>query len=87
MSKDRDLSKMTKQELIEHAARLQAEAARLADQQSEVMVAVNTRLPRYLRDDLRKVASDQGTTLQSVIQDACQEWMDRHDEKRQQPGQ
>lgn len=87
MSKDRDLAKMTKQELIEHAARLQAEAARLTDQQSEVMVAVNTRLPRHLRDDLRKVATDQGTTLQSVIQDACQEWMDRYDNRQEQQGQ
>lgn len=80
MSKDRDLAKMNKTELLEYVARLQ-------DQQSEVMVAVNTRLPRYLRDDLRKVASDQGTTLQAIIQQACQEWMDRHDNQQEQQGQ
>lgn len=80
MSKDRDLAKMNKTELLKYVARLQ-------DQQSEVMVAVNTRLPRYLRDDLRKVATDQGATLQSVIQDACQQWMNDYDNRQEQQGQ
>lgn len=54
---------MTKQELIEHAARLHA-------QQASEMVAVNTRLPRDLRDQLRAYASGRGLTLQAAIEKA-----------------
>lgn len=73
---DRDLSKMTKTELLAYAARLQ-------DQQSEEMVVVNTKLPRWLRDDLRDMATDQGTTLRAVIQQGLTEWLDSQDQDRQ----
>lgn len=71
---DRDLSKMTKTELLAYAARLQ-------DQQGEEMVVVNTKLPRWLRDDLRDMATDQGTTLRAVIQKGLTEWLDSQDQQ------
>lgn len=65
---------MTKTELLAYAARLQ-------DQQSEEMVVVNTKLPRWLRDDLRDMATDQGTTLRAVIQKGLTEWLDSQDQQ------
>lgn len=67
---------MTKTELLAYAARLQ-------DQQSEEMVVVNTKLPRWLRDDLRDMATDQGTTLRAVIQKGLTEWLDSQDQDQQ----
>lgn len=67
---------MTKAELLAYAARLQ-------DQQSEEMVVVNTKLPRWLRDDLRDMATDQDTTLRAVIQQGLTEWLNSQDQDRQ----
>lgn len=70
MSTDKELSKMTKAELVAYAARLQ-------DKQASEMVAVNTRLPRHLRDDMRTAADELGMTLRGVIEEACSLWLDQ----------
>lgn len=60
---------MKKDELVEYVQQLQR-------QQQTEMVAVNTRLPRALRDDLKAAASSQGVTLQALLQQVLTEWMD-----------
>lgn len=71
-----DLSKMTKNELVAYAARLQ-------DQQSGEMVVVNTKLPRWLRDELREISQESGVTLQAVFQQGLTEWLGSRDQDQQ----
>lgn len=60
-----DISKMKKDDLAAYAQQLQQQ---LEQQQQTEKVAVNTTLPRGLRDDLRTYAQDNGITLQAAIQ-------------------
>lgn len=67
---NRDLQRMKKDELVDEVQRLQQQ---LQQQQRTERVAVNTTLPRDLRDQLRAYASGRGLTLQAAIQQAVED--------------
>lgn len=75
MCQDRGMGRKTNAQLQAELAALKAENERL---QAGKVVQVTARIPAILRDDVRRVASDNDMTMQAAIQWGMEHYLEAH---------
>ena len=76
MCQARGMGRKTNAQLQAELAALKAENERL---QAGKVVQVTARIPAILRDDVRRVASDNDMTMQEAIQWGMEHYLEAHD--------